>query len=113
MSRWYVAILAALLPGLACAQAVEQVPYAELQGELIELIDFENYNKVMSPGKPLDEIEVFNGARFGERFAGQILAQQDGFDVLHLNPVGPLSLPLGTPASRGRGSDVTRKPNAD
>ena len=97
MMRWIFVIFAVLLPGFAVAQAVEQVAYAELQGELVELIDFENYDKVMSPGKPLDEIEVFNGARFGERFAGQILAEQDGFDVLHLKPVGPLSLSSGVP----------------
>ena len=42
MKGWFIAIMAVWLPGLALAQAVEQVAYTDLQGELVELIDFEN-----------------------------------------------------------------------
>ncbi len=85
---------------VAAAQAaagVDLVPYAELEGELSSKIDFESYAKVPSPGEPLDGIVALDGASFGERFAGQVLAQDGPFDALHLTPRGPLALEAGIP----------------
>ncbi len=90
-------LLAAALTTQAQAQNVLLVPYAELERELTAKIDFESYPKFPDPGQPLDGIEVLDGARFGERFAGQVIAQDGPFDALYLAPRGPLTLEAGVP----------------
>jgi len=89
--------VASLAAGAALSQAVELVPYAELEGELTARIDFESYAKMPSPGLPLDGVEVFDGARFAERFKGQLAVQRAGFDDLLAAPVAPLTLEPGPP----------------
>lgn len=99
MSTRAILCVLSLAIGLAATaaqpQAIQQVPYAQLEQELVSRIDFENYPKTMSPGNPLDGIEVFDGARFAERFAGQLVAQEAGFDTLLLTPSPPLMLQAG------------------
>ena len=89
--------LAALAAAPAQSQAIEPVPYADLETELTTRIDFESYPKILSPGQPLDTIEVFDGAQFAERFRGQLLTQTAGFDDLFALPVSPLTLQPGQP----------------
>lgn len=90
-------LLFAVIASAAQPQAIQQVPYAELEDKLVARIDFETYPKAMSPGNPLDGVVVFDGARFAEQFAGQLVAQEAGFDTLHLLPVRPLTLQPGVP----------------
>lgn len=78
-------------------QAIQQVPYARLEQELVARIDFESYPKAVSPGNRLDGVEVFEGARIAERFTGQIVGQDSGFDALLLMPMPPLRLQAGKP----------------
>lgn len=91
-----IAVLAiALAASAAYPQEVRLVDYAELERELVGRIDFEDFSRVPSPGNVLDGIAVFEGARIGERFDGQLVAQNGGFDVLHLAPERPLRLQSG------------------
>ena len=90
----FVLVLAAAPLG---AQEVVQVPYAGLEGELTSRIDFETYPRIPSPGDPLDGVAVHDGASFAERFRGQVITQEAGFDVLRLPPAAPLSLEAGAP----------------
>ncbi|MEO0990736.1 MAG: hypothetical protein AAFX00_07295 [Pseudomonadota bacterium] len=83
--------------GPAFAQ-VERVPYDPLVPELGRIIDFESYPKKMSPGTRLDGVQAFEGAAFGERFTGQSVEQEDGFDRIVGPPHGPLALASGRPA---------------
>ncbi|KMW60604.1 hypothetical protein AIOL_000768 [Candidatus Rhodobacter oscarellae] len=81
----------------AWPQAIQQVPYETLEQELGALIDFENYPKRASPGRALEGTQVFEGARIAERFRGQLVAQEAGFDALLLAPQSPLTLEPGAP----------------
>ncbi|MCG6902061.1 MAG: hypothetical protein LJE68_05210 [Rhodobacter sp.] len=79
----------------AQSQAIQQVPYAQLEDELTARIDFEGFPRLPSPGSQLDGIQAFDGALIGERFDGQMIAQDHGFDILHLAPTPPLRLRPG------------------
>ncbi len=85
-----------LLPGAASADpAVRLVPYASLEARLATRLDFENFPRRMSPGLPLDGVQRVEGAALGERFDGQTLWQQDGFDRLAPVARAPLRLLAG------------------
>ena len=73
------------------------VPYDPLARELDTLIDFENYNKFLSPGLRLDDVQHFDGAAFGERFNGQATLNKEGFDTVFGTPSPPLSIVPGVP----------------
>lgn len=79
----------------AMASEVRRVPYADLESILVGRIDFENFARALSPGASQDEILVFEGASLGERFAGQMLDQDQGFDTLTPAAFAPLSLRKG------------------
>ena len=91
---------AALALGLGAAgpvppAAVIAVPYSTLETRLATRIDFEDFPRRMSPGLSLDGVQPVDGAALGERFAGQALWQQDGFDRLTPTAVPPLRLLAG------------------
>lgn len=90
-----VSLVLALAATAAQPQAIQLVPYSELEARLVARVDFESYSRVPSPGNVLDGIAVFEGARIAERFSGQLVAQDGGFDILHLAPAGPLALQPG------------------
>jgi hypothetical protein len=83
--------------GHAGAQAVLLTSYDALEPELGAKIDFEGLPRTPSPGRAVEGIAQFEGASLAERFAGQIVAQSDGFDALQLTPAAPLSLQPGAP----------------
>ncbi|MEM6636660.1 MAG: hypothetical protein AAF667_12300 [Pseudomonadota bacterium] len=80
------------------AADIVRVPYDPLLSELDTQIDFETYPKKMSPGTKLDNVQSFDGASFGERFRGQSVVQEDGFDALAGIPSGPLEVYAGAPS---------------
>ena len=84
-----------LLPSALNAQAVEAVPYSTLETQLAARVDFETFPKHLSPGLPLEGVYDFEGVSLAERFLGQGLRQEDGFDRLTLSPVAPLRLVPG------------------
>jgi hypothetical protein len=84
-----------LLPGILHAQAIERIPYADLEVLLAERLDFEAMPRHLSPGLPLEGLQSFDGASIGERFLGQGIEQEDGFDRLTFAPIGPLTLVPG------------------
>ena len=79
----------------APAEAVLRVPYDPLMRELGELIDFEDYPRRLTPGTRLDAVQAYPGAAIGERFAGQAVSMEAGFEVLSPRPFGPLRLEAG------------------
>lgn len=85
------------LPALVCGAAVCLVDPAELL--LPEIIDFTAAPSGAGPGHKLDEVLVLSGARFGERFAGQILETQGFHDVVSGPAFGPLTLMAGAPGA--------------
>ena len=87
--------VAVAVPAAAVAQAVQQVSYSLLDEELVNRIDFESYPRLMSPGQVLDNVQAFDGATIGERFQGQLLGLENGFDALHFMPEPPLALRAG------------------
>lgn len=94
---WSICAYLAFAPGVVLAQAVERAPYTVLEDELVQRIDFESLPRVPSPGRAVDTIAVFDGARIAERFRGQVVVQSDGFDALLAQPERPLALEPGQP----------------
>lgn len=79
----------------ASADTVLRVPYETLEPRLVTRIDFEDYPRQLSPGTRLDDLQPFDGAIIGERFSGQSLSHEGGFDRLSPTPLAPLSLQAG------------------
>lgn len=92
-------VLAALLslvlplPALACGAAVCLVDPERLA--LPRQIDFTNAPAGYGPGHLVDEVLTLSGARFGERFAGQILRHNGPHDDVSGPAFGPLTLLAG------------------
>lgn len=86
-----------ILAALKAQAQVVQVPYAPLVEELGRVIDFESFPKYMSPGTRLDDVQDLDGASFAERFLGQEVLQDQGFDALSGAPLAPLTLVPGAP----------------
>ena len=88
-------ILALLpLPALACeAEPVCLVPRDSLR--LASLIDFNDLPSSFGVGMAIDEVLVRPGARFGERFAGQWVVDEDGFDRIMGPAISPLEVIAG------------------
>ena len=82
--RAFFALLTLALP--AMAEPVTLVPYADLEPRLVTRVDFEDFPRRLSPGVQIDGIQRVEGAAMGERFQGQLIWQEDGFDR-----VGPLA----------------------
>jgi hypothetical protein len=93
--RYAAACLIALLPlpAFACETSVCQVDPRSLA--LPEMIDFQNTRSGAGPGHLVDDVLVLNGARFGERFAGQTLATRGVHDAVDGAAYGPLTLLAG------------------
>ena len=87
----------AICAGIAGAQEIERVPYTVLEQELVARIDFEDLPRIPSPGKAVDQIMAFQGAQIAERFRGQLVAQDAGFDAFLSDPSAPLVLEVGPP----------------
>ncbi len=90
-------LCAALAATPAQPQAIQLVPYATLEPRLSARIDFESLPRLPSPGRNIDGIARFTGARIAERFAGQVTLSPAGFDELHATPTPPLRLEPGLP----------------
>ncbi|UWR21442.1 hypothetical protein [Sulfitobacter sp. S190] len=86
--------LALPLPALACGQMVCVVSPETLN--LTEIITFDDTKSSFGPGHRVDEVLSEPGARFGERFVGQVL---DGapHDAVSGEAIGPLTLLAGAP----------------
>ncbi|UYV38823.1 hypothetical protein N4R57_07270 [Rhodobacteraceae bacterium D3-12] len=64
---------------------------------LAHVITFDDVRSALGLGHPIDELLVRPGARFGERFAGQIIETNGDFDLIS----GPALAPLkAVPESR-------------
>ena len=79
------------------SQSVQRVPYASLERELVALIDFEDLPRIPSPGRAVDAVLDMDGARIGERFQGQLITQDEGFDAFLSDPTEPLVIQAGAP----------------
>ena len=98
MTPWAAAtVLAALLSAHAACAAdpVRLVPYPDLEARLVTRIDFEGFPRRLSPGMALEGVQALDGAALGERFAGQRLWQEAGFDRLTPFATPPLSIQAG------------------
>ena len=91
------AVLLALIAVSAEAEPVGVVPYEDLEPRLVTRVDFEDFPRLLSPGTPLEGIQRLEGVRIGERFAGQTLSHENGFDRLSPHPLPPLSIVAGAP----------------
>jgi hypothetical protein len=93
--KYLAALLFSLfpLPALACDAAVCLVDPDSLA--LSDLITFDETRAGAGPGYLVDDVLVLNGARFGERFAGQTLFTQGTHDVVTGPAFGPLTLLAG------------------
>ena len=58
-----------LFPLSAFAQEVQIVPYADLKGQLSAIVDFEAFDKYLSPGTKLDGVQDFGGLSAAEMLA--------------------------------------------
>ena len=81
------------LPALGCGAAVCLVDPDTLA--LPEIITFTETRSGYDPGDPVDDVLAPNGARFGERFAGQTLTAAGAHDAVQGPAFGPLTLLAG------------------
>jgi hypothetical protein len=113
LSRHTLAVLAALAPAAALAQAVIGTPYAAISGSTVT---FEDLVLPDPEGSLLDGIVSSGGVAFGERFDGQELARalaprpgsvaQDWFDDLSFgSPTAGLVLLAGASGANLGGYD--------
>ncbi|MEO0694114.1 MAG: hypothetical protein AAFY90_14695 [Pseudomonadota bacterium] len=91
--RAFLALLALTLA--AQADPIALVPYSDLEPRLVTRVDFEDFPRRLSPGVQIDGVQRVEGAAMGERFLGQQLWQENGFDRVGLVPDAPLSLAPG------------------
>ena len=114
---------AALLGGLVamlCAPALPQgapplhpVEYAALSGSGVMRVTFDTLPRRAEPGLSFDAALRLGGLRLGERFAGQDVAAEGGFDRITGRPAAPLAVRAGAPRAnlsvayhRGFGSNA-------
>ena len=109
--RALLSILAVALAAPAQADSIALVPYETLEPRLVTRVDFEDLPRQMSPGTSLDGVQRFEGARIGERFAGQTLFHENGFDRLSPAPLPPLTLSAGAPGQNLAVSFITTLSN--
>lgn len=83
------------LPAFACGAAVCLIDPESLV--LPEIITFDDTRAGYGPGHPVDDVLALDGARFGERFAGQALGADGAHDVVYGPAFGPLTLMAGDP----------------
>lgn len=83
------------LPAFACERPVCAVPPDSLI--LARHITFDDLPSGFGIGRKIDGILEQNGARFGERFAGQPLEADGDFDVVPGPAQAPLTLVAGAP----------------
>lgn len=57
-----------------------------------KLVDFDDVTASIGIGSRLDDVLVIDGITIGERFAGQIRENQDGFDEISGLPIVPLTV---------------------
>lgn len=81
------------LPAFACGATVCLVDPDSLS--LPEVITFNEARSGAGPGHPVDDVLALNGARFGERFAGQQLQMRGPHDAVEGAAFGPLTLLAG------------------
>jgi hypothetical protein len=93
------------LPALACTTPVCRVDPDTLA--LPKIITFDDVASGFGPGMYSDDIMVMNGARFGERFAGQILTTIETYDAVQGAALAPLTL---LPGADGENLSVVRFP---
>ncbi|MEC7962421.1 MAG: hypothetical protein VX083_14150 [Pseudomonadota bacterium] len=78
---------------MACAAPVCQVPQAELS--FGRVITFDDLPSSPGVGRELEGVLDQPGAQFGERFAGQLLLSEGGFDRIEGRALAPLSVLAG------------------
>lgn len=83
------------LPALACERPVCIVPPDQML--LARQITFDDLPSGFGVGRQIPGILEQNGARFGERFAGQSLMQNGVFDAVQGPATAPLTLLPGAP----------------
>lgn len=66
---------------------------------LAHVITFDDVQSALGLGHPIDEILIRPGARFGERFAGQILETNGDFDQISGAALAPLRAVPGVPGA--------------
>lgn len=91
-----LAVILALLPlpALAC----EEAPICLVSKDdvrLASVITFDDIPSSFGVGLPIDEVLARPGARFGERFAGQWLSEENGFDRVEGAAVAPVEVIAG------------------
>ncbi|MEH6521025.1 hypothetical protein [Sulfitobacter sp.] len=93
--KYFVALLLSLFPlaALACGGAVCLVDPDSLA--LPDLITFDETRAGAGPGYLVDDVLILDGARFGERFAGQTLFTQGTHDAVTGAAFAPLTLLAG------------------
>lgn len=91
------AVLAPLLISLApiaaqaaCERAMCIVPKDDIN--FTKLIDFEDVPASIGLGSRIDNVLVKDGARFGERFAGQSRSANVDFEIISGTPFNPLNV---------------------
>ena len=103
--RHLIAMLHALLPGLAmaCDRPICIIDPTELH--FGRIITFDDQPGNFGPGLRIDGLLILPGASFGERMAGQVLTADGDFDRV----TGPASPPLAlVPGAAGQGLSVLR-----
>lgn len=89
------------LPALACGAPVCLVNPEGLS--LTRVITFDGTRHSFGPGHHVDDILPLDGARFGERFAGQSILRRDMHDAIGGVPLSPLTL---LPGAKGQNFSI-------
>lgn len=80
-----------------CGDAVCLAPRETLG--LAHVITFDDVRSALGIGHPIEGVLVRPGARFGERFAGQIVESEGDFDRVSGTPLAPLTVVPGAPGA--------------
>lgn len=89
-----LAVIALPLPAIACGAPVCLVDPDSLS--LPQTITFNETRSGAGPGHPVEEVLALQGAKFGERFAGQQLIVDGTHDAIEGPALGPLTVLAGT-----------------
>jgi hypothetical protein len=94
LTKWTLIVSAACLVGIPNAAPVNITSYASLTGT--GLITFDDLASAGVNGANYDNLFESDGASFGERFVGQSVVNNGGFDAVTGSPTGGLSLATGS-----------------
>jgi hypothetical protein len=74
----------------ACERAMCTVPFDDIN--FTKLIDFDDVPASIGLGSRIDDVLIKDGARFGERFAGQSRSANGDFEIISGTPFNPLNV---------------------